>query len=319
MEPKPIDISEWGEQQIPLARNEQEELIESSQFKQIQLFAPDFDEAMRIYQELKALEQGEFKESQMRDSNGELVIMWHGSPRKFDTFNPNSMGEFRWKNKGMHFCSEKSTIHQYSEKAEKSLSQIVAGVARQHFIIPPTERIPKDQFQKAIGIYNKIIEDIRENGRDSQYYVTTSKPTPTGEWIPSSADAIVYMKRQFGADWALEIFNGKLPTKDNTYFDESSGVYIGNDLGKYKYATILNIENPFRLTSRDFDSTFKMGEKAHEEQGTDGTIIFHKEGIFGYPDGNALAAPGLIPNTEGSYSAAVFDPDKIKIIGVIND
>ena len=161
-------------------------------------------------------------------------------------------------------------------------------------------------------MYNEIIADIVEKGEDSQFYKKGYKfdyeKNQPSDVRDVSFDAIKYGKQNFGTDWVFEIFNGEMPNKENSYFDEHNKLWLGNNIGKYAYACVLNIENPFEEETADVDKGFENGENSHKEKITDGTILYHPEAV--------KAMGGAKEETKGTYSVAVFDPKQVKIIGL---
>lgn len=307
-----LELSENG---IPLILNKEDEKVESIQFKELIKMTGDREKAAQIYNKTKELENGELKESKLRDENGELMIVWHGSSRKFEKFDPKAKGEWSWRNKGMHFQSSKETIEQYAKKAKSALNNILYNIGLEHFDMKGGSTFTNEQEQKIKEIYNEIIKDIVESGEDSKFFrkgyetYYSKEKRAEKQRRTSALDAIIYGKQQFGTEWVLEIFGGEMPTKENCSFNEKYGIYIGNDIGEYKYAALLNIEKPFYKETADLDNGFEDGERFHQEQNTDGTILFHKEGVETFQEGK-------IRGTENTTSASVFDENKIKIIGI---
>lgn len=301
---------------FPIILNENGERVESVQFKELVKTTGNQKEATKIYRMLKKLENGDFRNSQLRDKNGELMIVWHGSSRKFEEFNMKAKGQWRWKNEGMHFQSSKEVIAQYAEKAKRAWNIILYDIAIEHFGIEQGRELTGEQDKKAREIFNEIVEDLIKNGENSKYWhknYLRHYDKQKGEEIlkrDPGGDAIAYGKQLFGTEWALEIFGGEMPSKKNCSINEKYGTYFGNDIGEYKYAAVLNIKNPFRKETNETDDGFEIGEKSHREERTDGTILSHKKGIFDFPMQTTIAG------TVNSISAAVFDTDKIKTIGV---
>jgi hypothetical protein len=300
---------------IPLVLNKEKKLVESVQFKKILEMTNNYEKALEIYKAIKKLEKGEFKNSKLRDENGELMIVWHGSPRKFEKFDPKAKGQWRWRNEGIHFQSSKELVEQYAKKAHFAWETAVYSIGEELFNLKSGDVLAGEQLEKAREVFNEIIEDLIRNGEESKFYEKGYTPYYDKEnktvkmQRDPSFDVIVYGKQRFSIEWFLEIFGGEMPTKENCVFNEKYGTYFGKDIGEYYYAVILNIENPFYLECLNVDYGFELGEKSHREQGTDGTILFHPKNIIG--------EGGLeIPNTKNTYSIAIFDPDKIKIIGI---
>lgn len=306
-------IFEMSENAIPLILNKEGQKVESDQYKQLSAMAPE--QALEIYTALKKLESGEFKDSKLRDGNGELLIVWHGSPRKFDEFKTDAKGEWRSQNYGVHFSSSKEVVEQYSEKAYSALNEIRYLLAEEVSGIKGGEKSNSEHFANGDKIYNEIIADLITKGEESQFYKKGYKIDYREKKISderdTSLDRIIYGKQSFGIEWALEIFNGEMPNKENAHFDESAKLWLGKDIGKYAYACVLNIEKPFELETTDIDLAFIAGEDAHAEKSSDGTVLYHSEPIH---------AQGGEVNEEakGTYSVAVFDPSQIRIIGVEN-
>lgn len=310
-----FEISAEG---IPLVAKEGRK-AESKQFKQLVQLV-DKEQAMQVYGSIKQLESGEFKDSKLRDENGELMIVWHGSPRKFDHFRSDAKGEWRWKNAGIHFSSSRELVKQYSDKAQRALDLVCGELLESLEKVTPETEWNAERFRKVAGIYNEIIRDLIENGENSKYYDKAYKYDPvekklTRERKPDM-DAIKYIKgRPWATEWFLELFGGEMPTKENTFLDkdnvsfgENIPIYQGNGIGSYKYAAVLNIENPFRQETDHMDWGFSDGEKSHEQNGTDGTILFHSNGVIGM-------GQLRVEKAKGTYSAGVFDMSKIKVIG----
>lgn len=302
---------EKSEHGIPLVLNKEGQKVESDQYKQLNDIAPE--QALEIYRALKNLESGEFKDSKLRDENGELRIVWHGSPRKFDEFKTDAKGEWRDMNYGVHFSSSKEMVEQYSEKAYSALDNIRYNLAEEVSEIKDGSKLNSEHFANGDKIYNEIIADLVEKGEESQFYKKAYKFDPKKKEYSDERrvhlDAITYGKQRFGVDWAFEIFNGEMPNKENAYFDERANLWLGRDVGKYAYACVLNIETPFEQETTDVDHDFEVGENAHTEKQTDGTILYHSEPV--------RAMGGMVAEeVKGTYSVAVFDPSQIKIIGV---
>jgi len=306
---------ELSENDVPFVLNKEGEKVKSEQFKELIKITGNPEKAKQIYEKIKELENGELKESKLKDMNGELLIVWHGSSRKFEKFDPNEKGEWRWRNKGMHFQSSKETVEQYAEKAKSAWNHILYHIGLEHFSLKNGDTFTDEQEREIKNIFNEITEDLIKNGEDSKFYrkdyrTCYNKEKKISESIRDpGGDYIIYGKRRFGTEWALEIFGGKMPSKENCSYSERFGTYFGNDIGEYKYAALLNIEKPFSEETTDLDNGFENGEESHREQGTDGTILSHKEGVATFNEGK-------IPGTENSISAGVFDENKIKIIGV---
>lgn len=282
------------------------ETSDSQQLKQLVELAGE-EQALQVYETIKQLSEGEFRDSQMKDENGELRIMWHGSPRKFESFKTDAKGEFRWRNKGVHFSSSRELIEQYADKAYASIRSVLVGVARQNNLLSTEGYVEGENLVEAKRVYNQIIEDLILNGEESQYY-KKGYSAGTGKRQPD-LDAITYKQELFGTDWALEIFNGEMPNKDNAILDENDGIYIGTDIGEYEYAVVLDIQKPYSEETTNMDLGFEAGEETHKKEETDGTILFHKQAVE--------AMGGLkLEQSKGTYSAAVFDPKKIRILGV---
>ncbi len=302
----PFEFSENG---VPLVANTEGKKIESGQFKEL-LRHMQQEDALKIYKSIKRLEEGEFKNSQLQDENGELRIMWHGSPRKFEEFRSDAKGEYRWRNEGIHFSSSEEVVEQYADKAYSALRTALYAIASQSFQLEEGKPLTNEQVQKAKEIYNGIMENVREKKEQSPFYrkeYVWKSGVKTEERDPA-AESIEYGKIRLGIEWISEIFGGELPTKENSIFDQREGVYVGRNIGKYFYAAVLDIEKPFRAETKDIDHGFSMGEESKEKEDTDGTILLHPEGIVGM---GGL----LISGTEGTISAAIFDEKKIKILG----
>lgn len=310
-----LEISENG---VPLVLNKEGEKVESVQFKELIKMTRDREKAGQIYNKIKELESGELKNSKLKDENGELMIVWHGSSRKFEKFNPEAKGEWRWRNKGVHFQSSKETIEQYAKKAKSAWNNIAYNIGLEYFGMKYGSDFTDGQDKKTKEIFNEIIEDIIENGENSKFYHKNylnryNKEKGINELTRDPCgDAIIYGKHQFGTEWALEIFGGEMPNKENCSINKKYGTYFGNDIGEYKYATLLSIEKPFykeAITASGLDYAFEDGEKSHREKGTDGAIITHLENLKDM-------AGREIADTKNTYSASIFDENKIKIIGI---
>lgn len=267
------------------------------------------DNALKIYETIKKLGSGEFKNSKLRNENGELMLMWHGSPRKFEEFKTDTAGQFRWRNSGIQFSSSREVVEQYADKAFSAVRAILYSIILKTYDLKHGEPIQEEQLKQAKEIYNKIILDIIENGEESVYYKKGYIMGSDQQKVRAPGyDALTYEGESFGLDWALEIFNGHIPTKDNTTLDEGNGIYLGNGIGKYEYLAVLDIEHPYETDSVNMDHGFELGEREHKQKGTDGTILSHSKGVIG--NGGIV-----VEETKGTYSAAVFDPTKIKILG----
>lgn len=296
--------------EIPLVLKEGKE-VESAQFKKL-LEVTDYEHALKIYKDIKELENGEFKESKLRDENNELMIVWHGSPRKFDEFKTDVKGEFRWRNEGLHFNSSRELIKQYAEKAYKALNIILYDIALEISGAKYGIELDEELQRKAIAEYNKMVQDIIEQGENSRFYHKEyeydNEQKKFSNKRKQDFDYLIYGRQRFGLEWVLEIFGGEMPSKENTYLDKTNGLYWGNNIGRFEYAAVLNMENPFKEETTNIDVGFELGENSHKEKDTDGTILFHKENIIG--DGRLE-----VQGSKDTYSAAVFDKRKIKLIG----
>jgi hypothetical protein len=288
--------------------SQESEASKSLQFQQL-LKLMDREQALQIYETIKQLAAGEFKDSVMRDDNGELMIMWHGSPRKFDTFKTDATGEYRWRNEGVHFSSSREVIGQYADKAYSAIRAVLIGIARADSRLSADTSLEGEVLAEAKGTYNEIIKDLLTNDEDSQYYKKGYGYNAQQQRVrKKDLDSIVYKDEQFGIDWFAEIFNGQMPSKDNTELDQQNGILLGKGISRYEYAAVVNIKDPYTAEAIDMDQGFEAGENAHKEESKDGTILFHKEAVIGM---GGLQVKG----TENTYSAAVFDPSKIKILG----
>lgn len=276
---------------------------QSLQFKQLLEIAAK-EQAVRICNFIKGLGTGEFADSKLRDKNGELMILWHGSPRKFETFDENAEGEFRWRNTGIHFSSSREVIEQYADKAFSALRQILYDIFEK---LNPGQKLDQAKLDEAKKAFNRMVEDLIVNGENSSFYKKGFGYGENSQRRPN-LDALTFEGRLFGTEWSLEIFNGQMPTNENTYFDAKEGVYLGKDIGKYEYAAVVNTKNPFETNSTNMDFDFEQGEKSHLEQGTDATVLFHKDAVVG----NGMQA---VEQTKGTYSIAIYDTKNIKIIG----
>lgn len=304
------DESRDKKNEIPLVLKEGKE-VESSQFKKL-LEVTDYENALKIYEDIKKLENGEFKDGKLLDENNELLIVWHGSPRKFDEFKTDVKGEFRWRNKGLHFNSSREIIKQYAEKAYKALNIILYDIALEISGAEYGIVLDEELQKKSIAEYNKMVQDIIEQGENSRFYHKEYEYDYGQKKFSNKRkpdfDYLIYGKQRFGLEWVLEIFGGEMPSKENTYLDKTNGLYWGNNIGEFEYAVVLNIENPFREETTNMDVGFEQGENSHKEKGTDGTILFHKESVIG--DGQLE-----VSESKNTYSVAVFDKRKIKLIG----
>jgi len=302
-----FEISENG---IPFILNKEGQKVESIQYKHLMDLAPD--QALAVYKALKKLETVEFKDSEVKDENGELRIVWHGSPRKFNEFKTDAKGEWRWRNHGVHFSSSKEVVEEYSEKAYSSLNNIRYYLAEEVAQIKDGRKLNSEDFIKGDEIYNVIIADLVEKGEESQFYKKGYKfdynQNKVSDERDTSLDAIKYGKQNFGTDWVFEIFNGEIPNNENSYFDAGNKLWLGNNIGKYAYACVLNIERAFKEDTTDVDNGFEKGERAHSEGITDGTILYHSDPVN--------ATGGQKQETKDTYSIGVFDPAQIKIIGI---
>lgn len=131
-------------------------------------------------------------------------------------------------------------------------------------------------------------------------------------YYENSAEGVVeYKNIPMSMEWFGEMFGSVLPTQENTFMRKGPGgnmVYWGKDIGRVYYVVVLIIANPFFLeTPGDIDYCFEKGEESHTNDGTDGTILYHPEGVSGRYTKYA--------GTDGSFSYAVFDPNNIRIIG----
>lgn len=288
---------------IPVLMIEGQE-IESEQFKEIIKFT-EYDEALRIYDTIKKLGENEYKNSKLRDKNGELLIVWHGSPRKFDTFRADAQGQFRWMNNGVHFSSSSELVTQYTKKALECREDFIRNLGVEIYKVKVNEQLNEVQLEKSITAYNEMIKDVIENGSSSHFYKTFSSDNKAS----LQDDCLIYGDSRFGLEWVLEIFGGEMPTEENTFFD--GRMYIGNAIGQYKYAAILDIENPYVEDATDIDKAFKNGEESANKKGTDGTILIHSEDI---QDIHGESIDG----TKGTTTAGIFDINKIKLVGRVS-
>lgn len=279
----------------------------SLQFKTLLEIVKDEHAAEDLYQKIKALGEGEFKESKARDTNGELMIVWHGSPRIFEQFDTNAQGEFRWRNQGIHFQSSKDLIKQYAEKAKKSLNQVVHGIGKEEFGHQEYDPLKKEHLQKAVESYNEVVRDLIANGKESKFY----KRRHVLEGFSKGAESINYKEERFALESFAEIFGGNLPSEENTEMVKGpKGVefYMGRNMGKVYYAAVLNMTRPFELETTDIDNGYEQGEESNKNSGTDGTILHHPTDLIGM-------GAQEVEGTAGTYSYGVFDPKDIKIIG----
>lgn len=299
--------SSASDEELKTGHGRENERFSSPQFKKLAEVAGE-ETALKIYKTLEQLGAGAFKDSKLRTTDGELMIVWHGSPRKFDEFKTDAKGEFRWRNEGVHFSSSREVIEQYADKAFSALRHMLYDIAVKEHGIKYGDPIQSEQLKKAKEIYNQLIQDVIEKGEDSAYYKKGYSLDSSEQKIRKpDLDALTYNGEIFGTEWVLEIFNGQMPTKENTYFDEGNGVYLGNDVGRYEYAAVMDIEQPYQADSTNMDYDFEQGEQSHREHGTDGTILTHTKGA----EGNG----GVVEQTKGTYSAAIYDAKKIKILG----
>lgn len=303
---------------IPLVAKEGKK-VESKQFRQLTELV-DHKQAMRIYTSIKHLENNEFKNSQAIDENGELMFFWHGSPRKFDQFRTDAKGEWKWRNEGLHFSSSKELVKQYANKAQEVFDFVCIELLRSTEKVTAETTWNAERSKKVAILYNEIIKDLIENGENSRFYKKAYKYDPVAK-MPTSdrqpdMDAIMLgEKSTLATEEFLELFGGEMPSKENTSFLEfnthlgnDTSIYWGNNIGRYRYATVLNIVNPFKQETYNLDWDFEQGEKSHKQNGTDGTILFHPNGLIGI-------GMQKVEKARGTYSVAVFDASKIIVIG----
>jgi hypothetical protein len=277
-----LDEFELSQNGIPFVLNKEGEKVESDQYKQLKNLDPE--RAVEIYKALKKIQSEEFEKSKLVDANGELMIVWHGSPRKFNEFKTDAKGEWRWMNYGIHFSSSYEMIEEYSDKAYSALNDIRYSLAQEIGVTKDSIGLnDENNITKVNKVYNEIIADLIQNRQESRFYERGYKRDLqtrefTHEKDPGS-DAIVYGKQKFGVEWALEIFGGEMPTKENTYFNEHNKLWLGANVGKYAYACVMNVANPFKIETTSLDGGFEKGELSHKESATDGTILYHPEGI----------------------------------------
>lgn len=293
-----------------------------SQYETLLGITGDEKIAAAIDRKLKELGQSDFKDSKMRNDKGELMLMWHGSPRDFDSFDMQTSGQWRWKNKGVHFSSSDEMVEQYSNKAINSLHTVIREIAYQDLGSSPEAGqewyVGNEQWrtavQEAIQVYNIIVRDLIEKGIESSYF---RKSTSLSRENDPLDGAIQYKNRGFGMDWVSEIFGGQMPTEENTFFDEKQGMYLGEGIGRFKYLVALNIIQPHIADNVDesfgLDREFRLGEEEHARGMVDGTIIAHPTGIQDHQRG------GTVQGTERTYSAGVFDSGQIYILGTLRD
>ncbi len=145
---------------------------------------------------------GAFKDSKLRTADGELMIVWHGSPRKFDEFKTDAKGEFRWRNEGVHFSSSREVIEQYADKAFSALRQMLYDIAMKEHGIKYGDPVQSEQVKKAKEIYNQIIKDVIEKGEDSAYYKKGySLDVHEQKVRKPDLDALTYNGEIFGTEW----------------------------------------------------------------------------------------------------------------------
>lgn len=269
------------------------------QFKTLLGVVKSEDEAVRIHEKLKKIGEGEFGESKARDENGELSIVWHGSPRIFDQFDQNAAGEYRWRNEGIHFQSSKDMVKQYAEKAKDALGHTYREIIQQDFG-KEYDIKNNEHVQTVIGHYNEMVRDLIEHGMESKHIMTRNNIVQ-----------LTYGNTRMDLDSFKEIFGGKLPDNDNTVMvkgPNGTELYYGKDIGKVYYAAVLNIKNPHIEETTDLDNGYEVGEETHKKGETDGTILNHTTNIKGM---GGLEVEG----TAGTSSYGVFDTNEIKIIG----
>ena len=261
----------------------------------------DENQANDIHAKLKYLGEGSFKDSKVRNEDGELAIVWHGSPRNFDLFDTNAKGEYRWRNSGVHFSSSKELVAQYAKKAISALQTALGFIGKEEIGSDYSPKNP-EHFKQAAEAYNRVIKDLIDNGEQSIYYKNH------GHW-----SSVQYSEGNgFDMEWFGEIFGGELPTKDNSIMLQGPygvPIYYGREIGQNYYACVLNITNPFSEDSGSIDWSFEKGEESHKDNGTDGTILSHSENVKGI--GNLE-----IEGTTGTYSYGVFNPNQIRIVGI---
>ncbi len=283
-----------------------QEKPQASQIDILKKILGDEEKAEFAHQKLSELQQNEFKGSKAVDGMGELAIVWHGTPRIFEQFDPSARGDFRWRNKGVHFATEKGNLTTYAEKANNDLYIAIDRIGAK--TIANYDYSNSKHFHQAVEEYNSLIDDLMQNGENSKYFHKHEEH-----------ETIDYKGAGMDFAWFSEIFGGQLPTKENSHKVKASDeeyVYFGKDVGEAYYAVVLNIQNPFNLSADttldkfnqgySLDSGFTLGENSHENQGTDGTII-HLNISSTNNSGQKII--------ETLDSFAVFDPNKVKIVG----
>ena len=293
-----------------------------SQYESLVGITGDEKIAAAIGAKIEQLGRTDFKDSKMRNDSGELMLMWHGSPRAFDSFDMKAGGQWRWRNQGVHFSSSHEMVEQYSDKAINSLHTVIRDIAYENLGSHPEPgeqlNVSDEQWQaavqEAVEVYNTIVRDLMEKGPESTYFRKSTSPSQENNPLDG---AIQYKNRAFGMEWVSEIFGGQMPTEKNTFFDEKQGLYLGEGIGRYKYLVVLNITQPHIVDnvteSFGLDRAFQRGEEEYTSGVVDGTIIAHTTGIQDTQRG------GIVQGTEGGYSAGVFDENQIYILGTLRD
>jgi len=246
--------------------------MESVQFKKLMEIIKNKEDLEILRKKLSFLEK-RMKDSKCRyPETNELMILFHGSPRKFEKFAPENELKGMWRsfNKGIHFCSEIKYTIEFAKKASSTIEFLIYEIGRNLFGFEYGKPLRGEELEKSIEIYNSIIEDVVKNWRHSKFFKTHSSLFSKWEYI-----SFEYEGRELvGIELSefLEIL-GYDPSPQNLSLVD--GIYRGKNVGEFIYVCVADIRNPFLTTGNfdDVDSKFRDGERAHESTKTDSTIV----------------------------------------------
>ncbi len=210
---------------------------------------PVIEKAEKVSMELTEEQKEYFKESKVRDENGNLKVMYHGTSKGGHTvFDPYGASKYGLFGVGSYFTDNRSVAESYTEKGKGNNKQIYETYLNITNPIDMDAQANPEAWKKALPE-----ADFRESGTNEQFYrdmeeYLNDQEYPKWEAIEIAHDVIESM----GYDGITHIGGGRFNKKDDTRHQ----VYIA-----FYPEQIKNIDNTSPTENADIRHSLSISEQ----------------------------------------------------------
>jgi hypothetical protein len=114
-----------------------------------------------------------FKDSKVRDENGKLLVMYHGTPSTFTVFDISKSSYINDIGRGFHFTTDKENAVSYQDGSNQDFEN---KIINRTYEILDEEGLDEDNVEEYNYAYDKAEAELKNGGQLISAYLNIKNP-----------------------------------------------------------------------------------------------------------------------------------------------